>query len=135
MTLFYRGLADFDAETADGDFLSFITEVSYQPLTAETSDQATAWFAAYRARLNRNELSREDRKTRMNAVNPLYVLRNYLAQEAIDQAEQGDFSLVAELMTVLRQPYLQQPGKQRFAQKRPDWAKQRAGCSMLSCSS
>lgn len=135
MTLFYRGLADFDADSSDQDFLAFLQAVAYLPLDDERRQAAREWFVAYRQRLLVNDDTQEQRRSRMNRVNPLYVLRNYLAQQAIDKAEQGDTSLVSELMTVLRQPYLEQPNKQHFAAKRPDWARQRAGCSMLSCSS
>ena len=71
----------------------------------------------------------------MNQVNPKYVLRNYLAQLAIDSAEQGDLSMLYDLEKMLKNPYDDQPEFDKWFAKRPDWAKDRAGCSMLSCSS
>jgi Uncharacterized conserved protein len=135
MTLFYRDLAALDHTNACDDFFQLLENSSYKPLTAESQHLATIWFTAYKTRLRQDNRPRQDRQTAMNKVNPRYVLRNYLAQQAIDLAEQNDFSMVWDLLTVLRHPYTEQPGKERFAEKRPDWAKQRAGCSMLSCSS
>jgi len=63
------------------------------------------------------------------------VPRNYLVQEVIDATERGDRTQLVELMDVLRSPYVEQPGRDRFARKRPEWAAHKPGCSMLSCSS
>jgi len=135
MTLFYRGLSDLDTNTDTASFHEFLENCSYKPLSAAAADMASLWFKAYQSRLKRDGRPRLERQHSMNAVNPLYVLRNYLAQQAIDLAEQDDFSMVWELLDTLRQPYTHQAGRERFAEKRPDWAKERAGCSMLSCSS
>lgn len=143
MTLFYRNLAITDVNVcppnnvADEVLMASLTDAYYDPgqLTGEYTARMAHWLRQYIARLREDGLDNETRRARMNAVNPKYVLRNYLAQLAIDKSEQGDHSMVNELLDVLRRPYDEQPGKEAFAQKRPDWARTRAGCSMLSCSS
>ena len=135
MTLFYRDLANLTSDEPIEAFYKHLETSSYKALSAENQALASVWFANYKARLKTDNRPHHERQQSMNAVNPRYVLRNYLAQQAIDRAEQNDFAEVLELLEVLRNPYTEQPGKQRFAEKRPEWAKQRAGCSMLSCSS
>jgi uncharacterized protein YdiU (UPF0061 family) len=81
-----------------------------------------AWAEQYRARLRR-EASRDDaRSAAMNRVNPKYVLRNYLAQRAIEKAQDKDFSEVARLLAVLEHPFDEQPEHGQYAQLPPDWA-------------
>jgi uncharacterized protein YdiU (UPF0061 family) len=70
----------------------------------------------------------------MNLVNPRFVLRNYLAQQAIDAAMNDDLSLIDRLMQAARHPYDEDIPADLTA-KRPDWAINKPGCSMLSCSS
>lgn len=90
-----------------------------------------AWAADYRARAEREGGSQDDRRARMHAVNPLYVLRNYLAQEAIAAAEQGDYSVVRELHETLSKPFEEQPGREAFTRRPPDWGRHLE----ISCSS
>jgi len=71
----------------------------------------------------------------MNRANPKYIFRNYLAQLAIDALAAGDASVMERLMQVLERPYDEQPEHQDLAARRPEWARDRAGCSALSCSS
>lgn len=143
MPIFYRKLADFsvEAERADGlpadQWLEPLIDAYYAPseISDEHQAQIVQWLRSYVARIRRDGTSDAERRGRMNAINPKYVLRNYLAQLAIDKAEAGDFALVNELLEVLRRPFDEQPDKEAFAAKRPEWARHRPGCSMLSCSS
>lgn len=130
MTIFYRCLANDDLS------LSNFKEAYYQDQHEDDYQAAiTSWLTDYADRRKLDKLESEARITSMNSVNPLYVFRNYLAQQAIDKAEAGDLSMVDELLEVLRTPYKAQVGKQLFAEKRPEWARSKVGCSMLSCSS
>ena len=133
MTEFFRQLAHVDGE---GDPMVCLQEAAYRPESWRACRSAfRSWLERYFQRLRQDAVSPGQRRTRMNAFNPRYVLRNYLAQQAIDKAEAGDPSLILELQEVLRRPYEEQPGREAFAARRPDWARHRAGCSMLSCSS
>ena len=144
MTLFFRGLAnvpvELDPGASDEALLEPLLDAYYTPdeLSGDARARTIAWLRSYGARARQEGAEGTPaalRKQRMDAVNPKYILRNCLAQVAIDAAEKGDPSLVLELLELLRHPYDEQPGRERYAAKRPDWARHRAGCSMLSCSS
>ena len=147
MTIFYRKLANVSAQSADQSDISLlepILDAYYSPediVDAKTEDQIANrqrmvdWMRSYQNRLSSDGVADEVRREQMNRVNPKYVLRNFIAQLAIDKAEAGDSSMVMELLDVLRKPYDEQPENEEFAAKRPEWARHRAGCSMLSCSS
>ena len=139
MSIFYRCLANIPVEMSGGDneLLAPLADAFYRPeqLSPDGARSISSWVRRYQQHLRRQGVGDEVRALRMNSVNPKFVLRNYLAQEAIDSAEAGDFSKISTLLEVLRRPFDEQPGREVFAAKRPDWARTRVGCSMLSCSS
>lgn len=140
MTLFFRRLARWvpgSGEEVPDLFATPMRESLYEPdaLGETLKKRWSDWLLAYGDRLKQNRITPEDRVNLMNRVNPLYVFRNYLAQQAIDAAEQGNSQPIEDLLEVLRHPYTEQPGKESYSEKRPEWARYKAGCSMLSCSS
>lgn len=90
-----------------------------------------AWLARYRQRLAQEAASAPIRQAQMRAVNPRYLLRNYMAEEAIREAHQGDYRLLNELLALLRTPGQIHPELDRYAQQPPEWA----GGICLTCSS
>ena len=134
MTLFFRHLADVKDPTTDAVFLQ---DAYYAPrqISQALRQQTQQWLSDYLHTAEQQNQSHSPRAQLMNRTNPLYVPRNYLAQLAIDAAEQGDFSKLEQWMQVLEQPYTWQEGMEQYAEKRPEWARNRTGCSQLSCSS
>ncbi|MDN5936255.1 MAG: YdiU family protein [Nitrosospira sp.] len=154
MTIFFRDLMTIPmngaANTMDDPALAgllrraFYTEEAFAP---EQLGRLAGWLRRYIARV-RMDVKAADivdivdlvefahrRLARMRRANPKYVLRNYLAQQAIEALEQGDASVITRLMAVLQHPYDEQPEHEEFAGRRPEWARNKAGCSALSCSS
>lgn len=140
MTIFFRNLSNLQKNTVldnDGLFLNIVRDAFYTPeqITGDVLFEWKSWFEKYIQRLQVEELTDAERKIAMNTVNPKYVLRNYMAQLAIDAADNGDYSMIAALHDLLQQPYNEQPSNEKWFTKRPDWARHKVGCSMLSCSS
>ena len=135
MTLFFRALAGISEDTQK-PFIA-LTHCYYTPERLSDADKAQVetWLADYLKVAKNQSQSTENRLVLMNQTNPKYVLRNYLSQIAIDSAEDGDYSKVDELLNALKKPYDEQPEYDHLAAKRPEWARNKAGCSMLSCSS
>jgi uncharacterized protein YdiU (UPF0061 family) len=113
-TLFFRRLGDLRIDAAEHD----------EPVRDLILDRPAfdAWAARYRDRLRQENSVDAERRERMMRTNPKYVLRNYLAQVAIERAQNGDFSEVQKLLSVLEHPFDEQPGNEPYAALPPDWA-------------
>ena len=114
-----------------------IENAFYKPeeIIASNRENWLKWFALYLGKINTENPTDDQRKSAMNVVNPKYVFRNYMAQLAIEAAEKEDYSLIQELYILLKKPYSEQPENEKWFAKRPEWARNKVGCSMLSCSS
>lgn len=136
MTIFFRNLSGFRKEHSEKG-IELMKDAFYVPneIKDDILSNWNLWFANYAARLKEETTSYDQRKEQMNNVNPKYVLRNYMAQLAIDKADNEDYSLIEELYQLIKTPYSEQPNFEHWFAKRPEWARHKVGCSMLSCSS
>lgn len=136
-TIFFRLLSSIKIGDSKDECISKIAFSFYniEELKDAHLDNWSIWFTNYLNRLQLEDITNEERKTAMNKTNPKYVFRNYIAQLIIDEAEKADYSLLNEIYTLLKNPYDEQPEYEKWFNKRPDWAKEKIGCSMLSCSS
>jgi uncharacterized protein YdiU (UPF0061 family) len=122
-TRFFRRLCDF--ETTSGQRNDPLRDMFIDPAAFD------AWAETYTARLAAEGSVDAERSARMKRSNPKYVLRNYLAQRAIERAQAGDYTEVNTLHAVLRRPFDEQPGMERFAEPPPEGGRR----VIVSCSS
>lgn len=134
MTIFFQLLIDLPAMLAtEEETLQHFQESFYQQPGENEAKDLHQWARDYVERREKNTLPREESQELMRATNPRFILRNYLLHQAIQELEKGENSLFLKLQEAIKEPYTRK-GDAFFA-KRPEWATQQAGCSMLSCSS
>lgn len=136
-TIFFRELSKVSKEMRKEDAfdkvkIAFYNEVE---ITNEIREQWYDFFDEYLKVIVDMDEDHEQRRSSMNCVNPKYIFRNYIAQEVIDKAEKGDYTLINEFYQVLQHPYDDKLEYEKWYQKRPEYARNKIGCSMLSCSS
>ena len=124
-TIFFRALCDFKI---DSDNKAIKEVLDRQELD---SSHWPRWQNSYKARLKQENRHEAERQTAMKTVNPKYILRNYLLQEAIEKAQAKDFSLVNTLLEIMQKPFDEQTEHEAYAQHPPDWGKELS----ISCSS
>ena len=137
MTIFFRNLSQVSKDDSVENAFEKTKESFYKLEEVKDTiyDTWMYWFTLYVNQLKLENQSDSNRKTAMNLVNPKYVLRNYMAQLAIDDADNEDYTLLIELYDLLLKPYDEQTQYEKWFAKRPDWARHKVGCSALSCSS
>ncbi len=124
-TLFFRRLCDLDRPEEPAAPGRAVRDLF---VDRERFDR---WAVDYRARVAQEGRSDDERRVAMRSVNPKYILRNHLAEEAIVKARGGDFSEVDRLCRLLERPFDEQPEHERYADLPPTWAKSLE----VSCSS
>lgn len=136
-TIFHRQLGLVEKNMEVSEVFQLISSAFYTPETLDTivKTEWNQWIQSYLNEIKLDTRSDAERRESMNYINPKYVLRNYMAQLAIEAVEKEDYTLIDELYRLLKNPYSEQPEYEKWYAKRPDWAREKVGCSMLSCSS
>ena len=139
MTIFFRSLSTLsEKELSQKDNLPEVLMDAFydkEAYNSEIKKEWLSWWAKYTGRLLLEDTDAEQRKKQMQTVNPKYVLRNYMAQLVIDDADKGNYQPLKEMLEMLKKPYVDDTRYDKWYAKRPEWARNKVGCSMLSCSS
>jgi len=134
MTIFFQLLIDLPLFVGTAqEVTEHFKDSLYDDLKPEESELLFSLITNYLERLNRNTITRAASQELMRKTNPRFILRNYLLHQAIEELERGENQLFLKLQEAMKEPYSNKFDE--FFQTRPEWASQKAGCSMLSCSS
>ncbi|WP_247234848.1 YdiU family protein [Telluribacter sp. SYSU D00476] len=133
MAIFFQLLMDLTAVESEQQVVEHFRESYYREPKATDRELLFNTLKAYWERIEANSCTREESQELMRKSNPRFILRNYLLHQAIEGLEKGDDQLFVKLQQAMKDPYSR--NFDEFFAKRPDWASQKAGCSMLSCSS
>ncbi len=121
-TILFRTLSEYSIDDTNTELRELFKD----------QEEFGAWLGRYNGRLKQQEDTGPSRQKRMKAVNPKYILRNYLAQRAIEKAEkEQDYSEVNRLLALLYRPFDEHEGMEAYADAPPDWGKS----LVISCSS
>ena len=124
-TLFFRALCDFQIDSENTQIKAILDR------QGQSSSGWDHWQVTYKARLKEEARDENLRQKEMKQANPKFILRNYLLQEAIEQAEQNDFAMVNTLLELIQKPFDEQTQYEKYADFPPDWGKKLS----ISCSS
>lgn len=134
MTIFYQLLIDLPLNLQnEQEVVDHFDESFYKEPDHGQGEVLYTFIKKYTERMKTNTCSRKESMERMKNNNPRFILRNYLLHQAIEDLEKGDDKLFCKLQEAMKDPYFNKFDE--FFSKRPGWATQKAGCSMLSCSS
>lgn len=135
-TLFFRQLSIIEKNTLPENAFDIISIAFYKnEVPGAMKNKWIQWLEQYIQEVKLLDEREEDRMLKMNSINPKYILRNYMLQLTIEAAEKGDYSLLKEMQILLKNPFEEKPQFEKWYDKMPDWARNKVGSSVLSCSS
>lgn len=111
------------------DYTSFFYRLSKGDFSFIETHQLKVWLDMYKNRLENETLNTKERLRKMRKINPKYILRNYMLQDAIDAAEQGDFTLVHDFLKIAHNPYGEWEEYEKYIQPKIGWEPLKCSCS------
>ncbi|MEJ7911573.1 MAG: YdiU family protein [Chitinophagaceae bacterium] len=133
MTIFFRLLSSSTPDTNVEALMNHFSPAFYNEPEADGRETFALFMKAYFTSLTQNKRAPVETAEAMNAVNPKFILRNYMLLQAIEDLDRGNAGLFEKLHEQMKHPYAED--QTEFFTRRPEWAGQKAGSSMLSCSS